>query len=193
MADAVDEHKRDEFVNAVAHEANAGLTTVEAMVQLLLLAPTLTRIMDTVVVDQLTLRQYLTAISEHRSRNYRELLTTIAQAQGSIPLAVQTSVDVCTIVRREVDRYAGHSVGCKLYAVLDDEHLTYGVICVPDDSMDRPAWVVVLAHVVGDSIVIDEDTTDNSLVDALMINGGIPREKIILAYTGETLPEHTCE
>lgn len=58
-----------------------------------------------------------------------------------------------------------------------------------DQNQVRIAWAVVLARVVGDYVVIDQDTTDKPLVDALMINGGIPRERIILACAGETLPE----
>jgi hypothetical protein len=199
-ADAPDEWwvntSPDEFLRAVANETTEGLTTIEAMVQLLLLAPTLTRIMDTVVVDQITLRQLLTTISEHRHRSYKELVTAItyaeAYAQGEIGRKTSNLADMKAIVRREVDRYAVDVPGCKLYAVLDDLNQTYGVICVPDNSADRPAWIVMLTHIVDDYVVIDEDTTDKPLVDALMINGGIPREKIILAYAGETLPEHTA-
>jgi hypothetical protein len=45
-----------------------------------------------------------------------------------------------------------------------------------------------MARVVGDSIVIEVDTTDKPLVDALTGNQNIPREKIILAYAGEIVP-----
>ncbi len=93
------------------------------------------------------------------------------------------------ITRREVDLYAGTMVGGRLYPVLDDQNQTYVVMYVDDTYQDRPAWAVVMARVVGEYVVIDEDTTDKPLVDALMINGGIAREKIILAYAGETLPE----
>lgn len=96
-------------------------------------------------------------------------------------------------VRREVDLYSGNGTGGKSYAVFDDEHQTYLVVAVPDQWKDRPAWVVVMARVVGDIVIIDEDTTDKPLVDALMINGGIPREQIILAYAGETLPEQASQ
>jgi hypothetical protein len=38
-----------------------------------------------------------------------------------------------------------------------------------------------------DRIIIDEDTTDRPLVDAL-ISAGVPREKIVLLYAGEEAP-----
>jgi hypothetical protein len=101
----------------------------------------------------------------------------------------KTSVPTLTdITRREVELYAGYSTVAKTFAVLDDSSKTYAAIIL--DPKDRPAYVVVMARVVGDYVVIEEDSTlDKPLVDALMVNGSVPREKIILAYKGETLPE----
>lgn len=50
------------------------------------------------------------------------------------------------------------------------------------------ALVVVLARVVGDKVVIEEDTTHKKLIDALL-QRGIPRSQIILAYAGEPMPD----
>ena len=50
-----------------------------------------------------------------------------------------------------------------------------------------PASVVVLARIEGDTVIIEEDTTDRPLVDSL-VHAGIPRAKIIRAYAGETVP-----
>jgi hypothetical protein len=39
-----------------------------------------------------------------------------------------------------------------------------------------------------DEVIIEEDTTlDKHLVDTLIHNGGIPRDRIILAYKGESV------
>lgn len=47
----------------------------------------------------------------------------------------------------------------------------------------------LLVHIVDNHlIVIEEDINNKPLVDAL-VQAGIPREKIILAYAGETVPE----
>lgn len=51
----------------------------------------------------------------------------------------------------------------------------------------HPPQIMVMAHVEGDTVIIDEDLTDRPLVDAL-VRAGIPREKIVLAYAGEPLP-----
>jgi hypothetical protein len=42
--------------------------------------------------------------------------------------------------------------------------------------------------VLGDKVVIEEDLTDRPLYQALM-RQGIARERLILAYVGEPLPE----
>jgi hypothetical protein len=104
---------------------------------------------------------------------------------------VTTTAD---IVQREVELYnEGNSYKAQTFAISDLIRQIYAVVVVPDLPRPFPARVVVMAHIVGDYIVIDEDTTDKPLVDALMINGSIPREQIILAYAGETIPEQKSE
>lgn len=46
----------------------------------------------------------------------------------------------------------------------------------------------MIALLVGDKIIIEEDGTDKPLVDALL-QRGVPRDQIILAYRGEQAPE----
>lgn len=50
------------------------------------------------------------------------------------------------------------------------------------------AGVVVLARIVSNKVVIEEDTTDKQLVDALL-QRGVAREQIVLAYTDEPIPD----
>lgn len=99
----------------------------------------------------------------------------------------QTSL--AEITRAEVEKYVADSFKAKLVSVLDDIQQRYSVIIVPDFPRPFPARVVVMAQVIEDKIIILEDVTDKPLVDALMGNGGIPREQIVLAYKGETLSE----
>jgi hypothetical protein len=89
--------------------------------------------------------------------------------------------------RAEVAKYAAFSFNAKLYAVLDDEQKLYTVVTVPHLPRPFPARVVVMAQVVDDKVIVIEDVTDKPLVEALMVNGGIPREQIVLAYQGEPL------
>lgn len=47
--------------------------------------------------------------------------------------------------------------------------------------------VSILARIVGQRVIIERDVTNKPLVDALM-QAGVPREQIVLAYAGE-MPE----
>jgi hypothetical protein len=97
------------------------------------------------------------------------------------------NISLAQITRREVQLYAGECLNCELFSLLDDTQQIYAVVVLVET--DRPASVMVMAQVIGDTVVILEDTTDKPLVDALMINGGVPRDKIVLAYKGEHRPE----
>ncbi len=94
------------------------------------------------------------------------------------------------IVREEVAKYAGSGRGANiiLFPLLDDERQLYAVNAVDYPTREEVALVIVLARIVEDKVVIEEDTTDKKLVDALL-QRGIPREKIVLAYAGEPIPD----
>ena len=93
-------------------------------------------------------------------------------------------------VREEVKKYAagGRGANILLFAILDDEHGIYAVNAVDYPKRDDVAGVVVLARIVGNRVVIEEDMTDKKLVDALQ-QRGILRDQIILAYAGEPIPD----
>jgi hypothetical protein len=74
------------------------------------------------------------------------------------------------------------------YLIQDEKEHIYTVIDVPDYPPKFSAGIVVLVRLVEDYILIQEDTTDHPLWQEL-VNAGIPREKIILTYIGETLPD----
>src|SRR5215213_3469225 len=96
------------------------------------------------------------------------------------PAATQTLVE---ITKREVRLYAATSDDAVFYPILDDSNQTYAVVVLEHDPSLRPAWVLVMARVDGGRIIIEEDATlEKHLVDALVLNGGIPRDKIVLAY-----------
>lgn len=91
-------------------------------------------------------------------------------------------------VRREVDKYAGRALNGNMYSVLDDEHRTYTVLAVQLPRGSQVVRAVVMARIEGDKVIIEEDRTNKPLVEALE-QAGIPREKIVLAYAGEAVPE----
>lgn len=94
------------------------------------------------------------------------------------------------IVREEVLEYASDGVGIniRLFPIFDEVRKIYAVNAVDYPRYDILAGVVVLARVVGDIVVIENDGTDKPLFDALL-GRGIPREKIVLAYANEPVPD----
>jgi XisI protein len=98
--------------------------------------------------------------------------------------------DLTTIVQREVEDYAtGDWWEADAYAVSDKERNIYTVVVVPAYPRKFKAGLVVMARIIGDSVIIDHDTTDRPLFREL-VAAGIPREQLILAYAGETVPEN---
>ena len=94
------------------------------------------------------------------------------------------------IVRQEVQKYAagGRGANILLFAILDDEQGIYAVNAVDYPNRTDVAGVVVLARVVKNLVVIEEDMTDKKLFKALQ-QAGIMRDQIILAYDGEPIPD----
>jgi hypothetical protein len=95
------------------------------------------------------------------------------------------------IVQHEVEDYAkGETWKAVTYPVTDPTRHIYTVVYVPDYPRKFKSGVAVMARVVGDTVVIDEDITDRPLWEEL-VRAGVPREKIVLTYAGETLPEQS--
>ena len=93
------------------------------------------------------------------------------------------------IVREEVAKYAGSGRGANviLFPNLDDENQVYAVTAFDYPTRRDILLVLVFARIVDGVIVIQEDKTDKPLYQALL-QRGIPREKIVLAYAGEPIP-----
>lgn len=92
--------------------------------------------------------------------------------------------NLAEVVKKAVFEYAGGGFNLKMIPYANEEQKSYTVIIVDTPVHKYPAAIVVSARIVGDTVIIDEDTTDKPLVDRL-VDSGIPREKIILAYAGE--------
>jgi hypothetical protein len=94
------------------------------------------------------------------------------------------------IVREEIQWYAGDGVGANmlLFTIFDDKRLVYAVTSVDYPKRKSQAGVVVLARIWGDIVIIEEDATDRPLLDALL-QRGVAREQIVLAYAGEPIPD----
>lgn len=92
------------------------------------------------------------------------------------------------VLRETVAWYASGGLKSKTFLLENPLEQAFSVLVADVPVHQRPAGIVVFARIVGDYVVIEEDTTDRPLVDAL-VNRGVSREKIILAYAGERLPD----
>lgn len=88
------------------------------------------------------------------------------------------------IVKNAVFYYAGGGLNVETFALANDAQKTYAVIITDVPVQERSPSIVVIARISRDTVIIDADTTDKPLVDRLIENG-VSREKIILAYAGE--------
>lgn len=95
------------------------------------------------------------------------------------------------VTRREVFKYAGngHGAGLRLYTLSDDTDYVYAVNALHlHPKSDKKHGIVVMARIENEHIIIEVDNTDKPLIDALL-QQGIPRARIILAYRGENFPQ----
>jgi CTP:phosphocholine cytidylyltransferase-like protein len=92
------------------------------------------------------------------------------------------------MTREVIETYAGYSDQAVAYAIADEARHRYAVNAISNHPDKLSSWIIVQAHIENDYIVIDEDSVwDKNMFKALM-KCGIPRQQIILAYAGETLP-----
>jgi hypothetical protein len=99
--------------------------------------------------------------------------------------------DLTHIVQQEIQSYAGSMLKGSSYMVSNSEQNIFAVVDVPDHYPRKfPVSIAVMARIVGNHVLIDEDTTDRPLVEEL-VRAGIPREQIICTYIGESLPQET--
>jgi uncharacterized SAM-binding protein YcdF (DUF218 family) len=72
--------------------------------------------------------------------------------------------------------------------VENPEQTAWTVVFVLNLDGKRVVRTGLIVRLLNDVILIEQDTNEPPLVDAL-INEGIPRSKIILAYADEPVPE----
>jgi hypothetical protein len=93
-------------------------------------------------------------------------------------------IDLAVALRDTVRGYVRPSINSTMYLLENPDHAMFAAISVPS-SRNPQSRIVVLGRVVHDKIIIETDVTDKPLYEALM-QAGVPRAQIILAYQGET-------
>jgi hypothetical protein len=92
------------------------------------------------------------------------------------------------ILLKELEGYTGEAYNGYAYLTSNPEHTRFVVTAVGNVHGQRIINTSLIVQRLGDAIVIDQDTNSDPLYEALM-QAGIPREQIILAYAGEPVPE----
>jgi hypothetical protein len=94
-------------------------------------------------------------------------------------------MDLKETLRETLLGYTGEGLNSYAYMTNDNTMTRFAVIAVADNNIP-PVFTNLIAHLEGDLIVIYHDVNNKPLVDALVQNG-VPRDKIILAYAGEKI------
>jgi hypothetical protein len=93
-----------------------------------------------------------------------------------------------TTVREVMAGYARKGINVTTFLTQNDDWTVFSVVSVARIDKKRVPGVSLIVHIIGNLIIIDRDQNDKILLDALL-QAGIPREQIILAYAGEPVPE----
>ncbi len=92
-------------------------------------------------------------------------------------------IDLEATTSRVVASYAGRSLNAKLHYLHDNAQKIDTVLVVPLKREIEP-HIMLLTRIDGEKVIIETDTTDRPLEDAL-IAAGIPPSQIVLAHQGD--------
>lgn len=96
--------------------------------------------------------------------------------------------DLKAIFQIVIEGYTGEGLNGHAYLIHDSTLDVYTVISVGYVRQRRVTDANLIVRWTADKIVIERDMNNKTLVDAL-VQAGIPRQSIILAYAGEPVPE----
>jgi hypothetical protein len=90
------------------------------------------------------------------------------------------------IVHQVVSGYAGEALNGVNLLTTNADNTVFTVVSIGDYKGERIVDMGLVVRLIGDQVVIERDANDEPVVNALR-QAGVPREKIVLAYAGETL------
>jgi XisI protein len=90
------------------------------------------------------------------------------------------------VVETEVTKYAGKGLNTMGYVIHNDVHNLIGVIDIATIRGERIVDTGLLVRLVDDLVIIEKDINSDPLHEALM-QAGVPRSQIVLAYAGESV------
>lgn len=92
-------------------------------------------------------------------------------------------------VREVMQGYAGKVLNGYSYLTQNEDGSVFTVVVVTHLQGKHYSGVSLVVRIVGDHVIIERDQNDKIVLDAL-VQAGIPRQQIILAYAGEPVPEN---
>lgn len=91
-------------------------------------------------------------------------------------------------VKTVMSSYAKKGFNGHTYLTVSEDGTFLVVTGIGNTRSGRVVSPALAVHIIGDTIVIEADNTNKPLLDALL-DAGIARSQIILAYNGELVPE----
>lgn len=91
------------------------------------------------------------------------------------------------ILKASLEDYAGEALNGYFYLTADKTETLFAIISLAKISDERIVNAGIIVHIEENLIIIEKDISNKPLVEALVQNG-VPREQIILAYAGEAVP-----
>jgi hypothetical protein len=95
---------------------------------------------------------------------------------------------IVEILIQEMEKYAVPGYNTVSYMTENPAQGLYTVVTTVIEPDKRYSFTDLYVRLVGDKIIIEHDANSDPLYEALM-QAGIPREQIILAYAGEPVPD----
>lgn len=92
------------------------------------------------------------------------------------------------ILRAEMEKYAVEGINSISYLTENIDGNVFTSTTMSKNVESTKPFIDLFVRIVADTIIIEVDQNSKPLVDAL-IQAGIPREKIVLAYAGEIIPD----
>lgn len=91
-------------------------------------------------------------------------------------------------VRQVVAGYTGKVLNGYSYLTQNEDGSVFTVVDVAQIKGKHVSGVSLVVRIVDDKVIVERDQNDKVIMDAL-VQAGIKREDIILAYAGEDVPE----
>lgn len=94
------------------------------------------------------------------------------------------------ILLSTLEPYSGEALNGYLYLMVNEDATVFTITSIAKIKDETIIETGIVARVEGGMIIIERDISNKPLVDAL-IQAGVSRENIVLAYAGEKVPTTT--